>query len=108
MHTSNSSEHFDPSFDGAVSLFDVMSKHFERVAVELAGISFDEIERGTEFVGELAEARTFDRMVEVEKEYWQSAQRAMSRHASRLHDLYAAIGSDLSKPLAHVNQDLFA
>ena len=110
MHTiGNPSEQFDTSsFDGAVSLLDVMSRHFERVAVELAGISFDEIERGTEFVGELAEARTLDRVVEVETEYWQSAQRAMARHASRLRDLYAAMGADLSKPTASAHQDLFA
>ncbi len=85
-----------------------MSKHFERVAVELASISFDELERGTEFVGELVEARTFERVVEVETEYWQAAHRALSRHASRLSDLYAAIGADLSKPMASTHQDIFA
>lgn len=105
---SDSIESLELTFAMALSLATLMSEHFRKVAVEMADISFDEFDRGTELVGELVEARTLERVVEVETDYLASAHRAFSRHSSRLGDLYAAIGEDLAKPIAGAHLAAFA
>jgi hypothetical protein len=108
QNISDPTESLEGTLTMAVSLVSAMSKHFERMAVEMADISYDEFERGTGLVGELVEARTLDRIVEVETEYLQSVHRAFTRHASRLGDLYVAIGAEFTEPIAGARPGEFA
>lgn len=96
----NPTDNFDGTLGVAVTLVSTMSKHLKEVAVEMADMSFDEFERSAELLGELVEARTLDRVVEIEADYLKCAHRAFSEHALRLRDLYAAIGQDMTKPIA--------
>lgn len=89
----------DATLGMATGLADTMSKHLKEVAVEMAGMSFDEFDRRAELVGELIEARTLDRVVEIETAYLKCAHRAFSQRILRLLDLYAAIGRDMTKPI---------
>jgi hypothetical protein len=100
QNISNPTDNFDGTLGMAVSLVSTMSKHLKEVAVEMADMSFDEFERSAELLGELVEARTLDRVVEIETDYLKCAHRAFSQHALRLRDLYAAIGQEMTKPLA--------
>jgi hypothetical protein len=97
---SDPTETLDATLGMATGLADTMSKHFKEVAIEMAGMSFDEFDRRAEFVGELIEARTLDRVVEIEANYLKCAHRAFSQRILRLLDLYAAIGQDMTKPIA--------
>ena len=97
---SDPTENLTGTLGMAVSLVGTMSKHLKEVAVEMADMSFDEFERSAELVDELVEARTLDRVVEIETDYLKCAHRAFSQHALRLRDLYAAIGQDMTKPIA--------
>src|ERR1700758_2415051 len=99
---SNPTSGFEGTLAMAFNLASAMSRHFEKVAVEMADISYDEFERGAGLMGELVEARSLDRIVKLEAEYLHSAHRAFSRHASRMSDLYVAMGQDLTKPVANV------
>ena len=96
---SNPTENLTGTLAMAVSLVGTMSKHLKEAAVEMADMSFDEFERSAELVDELVEARTLDRVVEIETDYLKCAHRAFSQRALRLRDLYAAIGEDMTKPI---------
>lgn len=99
---SDPAENVDGALKAAVSLVSTLSKHLKEVAVEMADMSFDEFERGAELLGDLAAARTLDSTVEIETGYLKCAQSAVSRHALRLRDLYAAVGQEMTKPLAGI------
>jgi hypothetical protein len=107
QNISNPTENLDGTLGMAAGFVNSMSKRLKEVAVEMADMSFDEFERSAELLGDLVEARTLDRIVEIEADYLKCAHRALSDHALRLRDLYAAIGRDMTKPLAAAGTDLF-
>jgi hypothetical protein len=101
---SDPTETFDGTFVAAIDIVSVLSKRFEQVAAEIAHMSFEEYQRSAELLDGLMEARTLDRLLEIEADYLKCANRAFTQHAQRLHDLYAAVGRDLAKPITQMDR----
>lgn len=83
----------------SVSLADSISNRFKEMAVEMADMSFDELDRCAELIEELLEARTLARVVEIETDYLKCCRRAFAQSALHLCNLCVAIGEDMTKPL---------
>lgn len=96
---SNPTENLEGAHGVAVSLVDSISQHLKEAAVETADMWFDEFDHCTELFDELLEARTLERIVEIQTDYLQCCRRAFSEHFSRLYDLCIALGENMMTPI---------
>ena len=86
------------SVDNALSSFGVVTKGFQAIAVEMADYSKKSFEDGSATLEKLIGAKTLDKAVEVQNEYFKASYEGFVSQASKIGELYVDIAKDIYKP----------
>ncbi len=87
------------SVDNALASFGVVTKGFQAIAVEMADYSKKSFEDGSATLEKLIGAKTLDKAVEVQNEYFKASYEGFVSQASKIGEMYVDLAKDIYKPL---------
>jgi hypothetical protein len=90
------------STDLAMKNFSTVSKGFQTIAVEVADYQKKSFEDGTAALEKLFSAKSLDKALETQTEYFKTAYEGFVAEAKKIGDLYADIAKETYKPLENV------
>jgi hypothetical protein len=85
--------------DVALKGFGVASKGLQAIATEVADFQKKSFEEGTAALEKLMGAKTLDKAVEAQTEYYKTAYEGFVSKAAKIGELYAEIAKESYKPL---------
>src|SRR5712691_63828 len=85
--------------DIAVKNFNTVSKGVQAIAVEVADYSKKSFEQGTAAVEKLFGAKTLDKAIEVQSDYFKTAYEGFVAEATKIGELYADLAKETYKPI---------
>lgn len=86
------------NLDIAVKSFGTVSKGVQAIAVEVADYSKKSFEEGTAAAEKLFGAKTLDKAVEIQSDYFKSAYESFVAQATKMGELYADLAKETYKP----------
>lgn len=86
------------NLDIAMKSFGTVSKGVQAIAVEVADYSKKSFEEGTAAAEKLFGAKTLDKAVEIQSDYFKSAYEGFVSQATKLGELYADLAKETYKP----------
>lgn len=86
------------NLDLAMKSFGTVSKGVQAIAVEVADYSKKSFEEGTVAAEKLFGAKTLDKAVEIQSDYFKSAYEGFVTQATKLGELYADLAKETYKP----------
>jgi len=86
------------NLDNAMKSFGTVSKGVQAIAVECADYSKKSFEEGTAAAEKLFGAKTLDKAVEIQSDYFKSAYEAFVAQATKMGELYADLAKETYKP----------
>jgi hypothetical protein len=87
------------NMDATVKAFGTMSKGYQAIAVEMADYTKKVFEEGTAATEKLIGAKSLDKAIEVQSEYFKSAYESFISQATKLGELYAGLAQEAYKPI---------
>lgn len=88
--------------DTALKSFGAVSKGVQAIAVEVADFNKKSFEEGTAALEKLLGAKSLDKAIEVQTDYFKTAYEGFVAKASRIGELYADLAKETYKPLEGV------
>jgi hypothetical protein len=85
--------------DVALKSFGVASKGLQAIATEVADFQKKSFEDGSAALEKLFGAKTFDKAVEAQTEYYRTAYEGFVSKATKIGELYANIAKESYKPI---------
>ena len=85
--------------DVAMKSFGVASKGLQAIATEVADFQKKSFEEGTAALEKLFGAKTLDKAIEAQTEYYKTAYEGFVSKATKIGELYADIAKESYKPL---------
>jgi hypothetical protein len=85
--------------DIAVKNFSTVSKGVQAIAVEVADYSKKSFEQGTAAIEKLFGAKTLDKAIEVQSDYFKTAYEGFVAEATKIGELYADLAKETYKPI---------
>ena len=85
--------------DVALKSFGAVSKGVQAIAVEFADYSKKSFESGTSAFEKLAGAKSLDKAIEVQTDYFKTAYEGFVAEATKIGELYADLAKETYKPL---------
>lgn len=85
--------------DVALKSFGVASKGMQAIATEVADFQKKSFEEGTAALEKLFGAKTLDKAIEAQTEYYKTAYEGFVSKATKIGELYADIAKESYKPL---------
>lgn len=82
----------------SVKSFGTVSKGVQAIAVEVADYSKKSFEEGTATAEKLFGAKTLDKAVEIQSDYFKSAYESFVAQATKMGELYADLAKEAYKP----------
>ncbi|MBS9476627.1 phasin family protein [Ancylobacter radicis] len=82
----------------AMKSFGTMSKGVQAIAVEMADYSKKSFEESTAVAEKLFGAKTLDKAVEIQSDYFKSAYESFVSQATKMGELYADLAKETYKP----------
>lgn len=86
------------SVDNAMKNFGSASKGFQEIAAEVADYSKKSFEEGTAAMEQLMAAKSFDKAVEVQTDYYKNAYEGFIGHSTKIGEMYVDLAKDAYKP----------
>lgn len=86
------------NLDLAMKSFGTVSKGVQAIAVEVADYSKKSFEEGTAAAEKLFGAKTLDKAVEIQSDYFKSAYESFVAQATKMGELYADLAKETYKP----------
>ncbi|MCS0496671.1 phasin family protein [Ancylobacter mangrovi] len=86
------------NLDIAMKSFGTMSKGVQAIAVEVADYSKKSFEEGTAAAEKLFGAKTLDKAVEIQSDYFKNAYEGFVAQATKMGELYADLAKETYKP----------
>jgi len=83
----------------ALKNFNTVSKGVQAIAVEVADYSKKSFEQGTAALEKLFGAKTLDKAIEVQSDYFKTAYEGFVAEATKLGELYADLAKETYKPI---------
>jgi len=87
------------SVDTAMKSFGAMSKTMQAIAAEMTDYSKKSFEDSTAAFEKLMGAKTIEKAIEVQSEYFKSAYEGFVSEASKIGDLYSDLAKETYKPI---------
>ena len=84
--------------DAALRTFGAVSKGAQAIAIESADFAKKSFEQGTATIEKLVGAKTLDKAIEIQTDYFRSAYEGMVVQSTKLGELYANLAKDAFKP----------
>src|SRR6202521_2030940 len=84
--------------DTALKSFGAVSKGVQAIAVEVADFNKKSFEEGTAALEKLLGAKSLDKAIEVQTDYFKTAYEGFVTKASRIGELYAHLAKEAYKP----------
>ena len=88
--------------DIALKSFGAVSKGVQAIAVEFADYSKKSFENGTSAFEKLAGAKSLDKAIEVQTDYFKTAYEGFVAEATKIGELYAELYKDTYKPFESI------
>jgi hypothetical protein len=88
--------------DTALKSFGAVSKGVQAIAVEVADFNKKSFEEGTAALEKLFGAKSLDKAIEVQTDYFKTAYEGFVAKASRIGELYADLAKETYKPIESV------
>jgi phasin protein len=85
--------------DTALKSFGAVSKGVQAIAVEVADFNKKSFEEGTAALEKLLGAKTLDKAIEVQTDYFKTAYEGFVAKASKIGELYADLAKETYKPI---------
>jgi hypothetical protein len=85
--------------DIAVKNFNTVSQGVQAIAVEVADYSKKSFEQGTATVEKLFGAKTLDKAIEVQSDYFKTAYEGFVAEATKIGELYTDLAKEAYKPI---------
>jgi hypothetical protein len=85
--------------DIAVKNFNTVSKSVQAIAVEVADYSKKSFEQSTAALEKLFGAKTLDKAIEVQSDYFKTAYEGFVAEATKIGELYADLAKETYKPI---------
>ena len=85
--------------DIAVKNFNTVSKSVQAIAVEVADYSKKSFEQSTAAVEKLFGAKTLDKAIEVQSDYFKTAYEGFVAEATKIGELYTDLAKETYKPI---------
>jgi hypothetical protein len=85
--------------DIALKNFNTVSKGVQAIAVEVADYQKKSFEQGTAAVEKLFGARSLDKVIETQTDYFKSAYEGFVAQTKKIGDLYADLAKETYKPV---------
>jgi hypothetical protein len=85
--------------DIAVKSFNTVSKSVQAIAVEVADYSKKSFEQSTAALEKLFGAKTLDKAIEVQSDYFKTAYEGFVAEATKIGELYADLAKETYKPI---------
>jgi phasin family protein len=85
--------------DIAMKNFNTVSKGVQAIAVEVADYSKKSFEEGTAALEKLFGAKTLDKAIEVQSDYFKTAYEGFVAEATKIGELYADLAKEAYKPI---------
>lgn len=85
--------------DVALKSFGVASKGLQAIATEVADFQKKSFEEGTAALEKLFGAKTLDKAIEAQTEYYKTAYEGFVSKATKIGELYADLAKESYKPL---------
>ena|SRR3984893_7291817 len=85
--------------DIAVKNFNTVSKGVQAIAVEVADYSKKSFEQGTAAAEKLFGAKTLDKAIEVQSDYFKTAYEGFVAEATKIGELYTDLAKEAYKPI---------
>lgn len=85
--------------DIAMKNFNTVSKGVQAIAVEVADYQKKSFEQGTAAVEKLLGARTLDKVIETQTDYFKNSYEGFVAQAKKIGDLYADLAKETYKPV---------
>jgi len=86
------------NMDLALKSFGAVSKSMQAIAVEVADYSKKSFEDSTAAVEKLMGAKTLEKAIEVQSDYFKSAYEGFVSEATKIGDLYSDLAKETYKP----------
>jgi hypothetical protein len=90
------------NMDTTLKSFGAVSKGMQAIAVEMADYSKKSFEEGTAVIEKLMGAKSFDKAIEVQTDYFKSSYEGFMSEATKLSDLYTDLAKETYKPFEGV------
>lgn len=84
--------------DLSLKSFGALSNGVQAIAVEVADFSKKSFEEGTAAVEKLLGAKTLDKAIEVQSDYFKAAYEGFVSQATKIGELYADLAKEAYKP----------
>ncbi len=85
--------------DLAMKNFNTMSKGFQAIAVEVADYQKKSFETGTAALEKLFSAKSLDKAIEMQTEYFKTAYEGFVAEAKKIGELYTDLAKETYKPI---------
>jgi phasin family protein len=85
--------------DIAMKNFNTVSKGVQAIAVEVADYSKKSFEESTAAIEKLFGAKTLDKAIEVQSDYFKTAYEGFVAEATKIGELYADLAKEAYKPI---------
>lgn len=85
--------------DLAMKNFNTMSKGFQAIAVEVADYQKKSFETGTAALEKLFSAKSLDKAIETQTEYFKTAYEGFVAEAKKIGELYTDLAKETYKPI---------
>jgi hypothetical protein len=90
------------NMDTTLKSFGAVSKGIQAIAVEMADYSKKSFEEGTAVIEKLMGVKSFDKVIEVQNDYFKSSYEGFMSEATKLGDLYTDLAKESYKPFEGV------
>ena len=87
------------NMDVALKCCGVTSKGFQAIAAKVADYQKKSFEEGTAAIEKLIGAKTFDKAIEVQTDYYKNAYEGFVAEATKIGELYADLAKESYKPI---------
>lgn len=88
--------------DAALKTLGAVTKGAQAIAVESADFAKKSYEQGTAAIEKLVSAKTLDKAVEIQTDYFRSAYEGIVAQSTKIGELYANLARDVFKPFETV------
>ncbi len=85
--------------DNAMKNFGATSKGFQEIATEMADYSKKSFEDGTAALEQLMAAKSLDKALEVQTDYYKAAYEGFVGQATKIGEMYVGMAKDAYKPI---------
>ncbi len=87
------------AMDNAMRSFAAMTKGFQQIASETTEFTKRSVEQSAKVFEQLAQTKSFDKVVEVQNDYARSAYQDWVSQATKMGEIYGDIAREVYKPL---------